>query len=246
MRAMSAADVEAALAAFPDFALDAATATGAELLALGARGFHDAVRLVWRLPYGRSSDRADAGRVLAEGRGTCSTKHALLARLAEEHGVALELVVGIYEMDGGNTPGVGATLAAHGLRSLPEAHCYLRRGGVRLDVTRADAGNAEPIAAFLTEHVIPPDGIGAPKLALHRAAMEAWVRDRLPGWSADDAWRVREACIAALSSSGAHQVTGGSSLARAFPATTCSGSAMSADPLPGIEASRGNEAGGNG
>lgn len=197
---MSAAEVEAALAAFPDFPLDAAAETGAAFLARGAPRFHDAVRLVWRLPYGRNADRADAGLVLAEGRGTCSTKHALLARLAAEHGAEVELVVGIYEMDGGNTPGVGATLAAHGLRSLPEAHCYLRSGDVRLDVTRGDGGHAEPIAAFLSEHVIAPDGIGAPKLALHRAAMEAWVRRRLPGWSADDAWRVREACIAALAS----------------------------------------------
>jgi hypothetical protein len=190
--------VDEALAAFPDFALSAATETGAAFVARGARGFHDASRLVWRLPYGRNADRADFRLVLAEGRGTCSTKHALLAQLAAEHGAEVDLVVGIYAMRDANTPGVGAVLARHGLDALPEAHCYLRGGGTRLDVTRADAAAAEPIGHFLYEEAITPGGIGAHKEALHRRAMQRWVADRLPGWMADDAWRVREACIAAL------------------------------------------------
>jgi hypothetical protein len=40
----------------------------------------DVVEAVRALPYGRNRDRTPEG-VLAEGRGTCSTKHALLHRL---------------------------------------------------------------------------------------------------------------------------------------------------------------------
>jgi hypothetical protein len=199
---MNGDSVEGALAAFPDFALDQSTETGASFIAHRAATFHDAVRLVWRLPYGRNADRADWRRVLAEGRGTCSTKHALLAALAGEHGVAVDLVVGIYEMREANTPGVGAVLARHGIDALPEAHCYLRRRGTRLDVTRCDAHAAEPIAGFIAEHVIAPEGIGDEKLSIHRAAMDEWMRDRLPGWTADALWRVREECIAAFSAAG--------------------------------------------
>jgi hypothetical protein len=202
-RLMVIPDPEAALSAFPDYPLDPSTETGAAVLAQGAASFHEAARLLRKLPYGRNTDRADPALVLREGRGTCSTKHALLARLAAEHGADVELVVGIYEMTGANTPGVGATLARHGIASLPEAHCYLRRGTVRLDVTREADAPAEPIARFVSEHVIAPEGIGAPKLAVHRAAMERWVRERMPGWTAEDAWRVREACIAALAAAGA-------------------------------------------
>jgi hypothetical protein len=192
-------EVECAIAAFPDFALDAGTEAGAAFIARGAWSFHDAIRLTWRLPYGRNADRTGFRLVLTEGKGTCSTKHALLAHLARGHGVAIELVVGIYQMGEANTPGVGAVLARHGIDALPEAHCYLRWRGTRLDVTRCDADPAEPIAGFLSEHVISPEGIGDEKLAIHRAAMETWVRDHLHGWTVDDAWRVREECIAALS-----------------------------------------------
>jgi hypothetical protein len=187
-----------ALAAFPDFALSAETETGAAFVALGVGRFHDAVRYVWRLPYGRNADREDWWLVLPEGRGTCSTKHALLAQLAREHGISVELVLGIFEMREANTPGVGAVLDAAGLDALPEAHCYLRIGDTRLDVTRDDAAAAEPIDRFLSEKTIEPAEIGERKLAIHRAAMEAWVRERLPGWTVDDAWRVREGCIGAL------------------------------------------------
>src|SRR5438876_7957523 len=48
-------------------------------------GIHDfvaAAHHIWELPYGRIADRNQLGLVLSEGRGTCSTKHALLAELA--------------------------------------------------------------------------------------------------------------------------------------------------------------------
>jgi hypothetical protein len=43
-----------------------------------------AVLAVSRLPYGRPDDRSAAG-VLREGRGTCSTKHMLVADLVDEN-----------------------------------------------------------------------------------------------------------------------------------------------------------------
>jgi hypothetical protein len=53
--------------------------------ALGARGSSlvDLVEAVHALPYGRPSDRTVEG-MLRERRGTCSTKHLLLARLLAE------------------------------------------------------------------------------------------------------------------------------------------------------------------
>jgi hypothetical protein len=42
------------------------------------------------LRYGRNADRADFRLVLSEGRGICSTKHALLAAVAFEQGSSIE------------------------------------------------------------------------------------------------------------------------------------------------------------
>jgi hypothetical protein len=77
------------------------------------------------LPYGRNSDHSDWRLVLGEGRGTCSTKHALLADLARENRRHVALVLGIYEMDEDNTQEIGTVLDRNGLPCVPEAHCYL-------------------------------------------------------------------------------------------------------------------------
>lgn len=149
---------------------------------------------VMRLPYGRGVARDDLG-ILTEHRGTCSTKHALLARLAREHSVALELVVGIYLMNADNTPGTGPVLAAHHLPAIPEAHCVLHWQGALIDLTRPGI-TAPP--SFLRTWTICPEDIAVHKPELHREFLATWLPAHLPGWTLDRLWRVREACIAAL------------------------------------------------
>src|SRR5215472_5557110 len=90
--------------------------------------FRDAAHLVAALPYGRGSKRSDHLMVLFENKGTCSTKHGLLALLAQEQNLPIALYLGIYEMNGLNTPGVGPVLETNCLTAIPEAHSYLKYG----------------------------------------------------------------------------------------------------------------------
>ncbi len=172
----------------------------ARLLALGVETFEAAADHVRRLPYGRNSDRDDFQLVLSERRGTCSTKHALLAALALEQGLDVALCIGIYEMTGRNTPGVGPALERHGLPHLPEAHCYLICGGRRIDVTRAGAEPEAPIDRFLYEERIEPAKIGRYKTELHERFLRGWAAEseQAGGRSFEDLWSIREECIAAL------------------------------------------------
>ena len=161
--------------------------------------FADAVRYVWGFPYGRNSDRNRWDLVLTEGCGTCSTKHALLAVLAREQGLDVDLVLPIFEMAEANTPGVGAVLNKHGLRSVPEAHCFLRWQGI-IDVTMPpDNPVAEP-KRCIHEETIEPDQIRDYKVMIHRVFATRWLaqlgRDDL---DIEQLWRIREHCIAALS-----------------------------------------------
>jgi Transglutaminase-like superfamily len=185
----------------PDFPLSEHEPLAQGFLTLGLRRFVDAARHVWALPYGRNSDRSDFHLVLPEGRGTCSTKHALLAALARAHGQPVKLMLGIYEMHERNTPGVGAVLEREGLSGIPEAHCYLVVHQRRVDLTRqvSASGSTAALACFFVEEQLEPEDIGAPKEEKHRAFIRAWAaRRRLdPEWI----WRVREACIAALGGS---------------------------------------------
>jgi hypothetical protein len=182
-------------ARLPEFPLRPVGPAASAFLERGVESYRDAAELVWRLPYGRGSGR-DELRVLDERRGTCSTKHALLARLAREHSVAVELVLAIYMMDERNTPGVGSVLTSHGLTTLPEAHCLLRWEGVEVDLTRA--GAPALTGPWLSTSVIAPEDIAEHKIAVHRRFMAQWMVANLPGWRLESLWRAREACIAAL------------------------------------------------
>jgi hypothetical protein len=165
----------------------------------GVYDYRAAARHVSHLAYGRNSDTSDVTVVLSEQRGTCSTKHALLRRLAFEQQLPVQLVLGIFEMSGENTPGVGSVLKKHGLGSLPEAHCYLRASGRRVDATWDFDG--ELSFDFLHEEEISAEQIGAYKMNVHRQFVSRWLAQGGAGRgpSLDEVWKIREECIRALS-----------------------------------------------
>jgi hypothetical protein len=189
-----------ALARLPAAALHSQAPISQAFRAHGCVTLRAAAEHIWRLPYGRNARPDDRLCVLDEGRGTCSTKHALLARLLAEEGVeGFELRLGIYEMNEANTPGVGRVLAAHGLPCIPEAHCYLASGAARIDLTRVEGVGGEPVQGFVVEEAIAPDQIGEYKRAFHRRYLaEAAASGAYGSRTADDLWAIREECIAAL------------------------------------------------
>jgi hypothetical protein len=158
-------------------------------------GFRNACRYIFKLPYGRNSDRSNYRQVLSENKGTCSTKHALIACLAEELSIPISLTLGIYKMQESNTPGVGNVLQQFELDFILEAHCYLRYKDLRIDLTKETAGRSEPIDEFLYEENIVPDQIGEYKIELHQTFMKRhYGEDRF-----DRMWSIREQCIRAIS-----------------------------------------------
>ncbi|MDN3563133.1 hypothetical protein ACFQY5_40150 [Paeniroseomonas aquatica] len=182
---------------------DAPLAAGGEISQLvqlrGFRTFAATVRHIQGLPYGRTS-KMDYRLVLTEGRGTCSSKHALLAALAQENELAVKLTLGVYEMTETNTPGVGKVLASSGLSSIPEAHCFLRTAFSVIDVTMPGEALSAAERVFLHEEVIGPADVGAYKTSVHRRVLANWLyATGRSSFGLDAAWAVREACIAALS-----------------------------------------------
>lgn len=160
----------------------------------GAADFRSAAALIHALAYGRTSRADDYSLVLIERRGTCSSKHGLLASLGVENGLPIGLCVGIFEMAEATTPGVGQVLEEHGLSSIPEAHSYLTWDGTRVDLTGLPSGLEPP--ELLYEESVRPEVLTALKPQLHRSFLDRWANQR--GLNARDIWEVREACIAAL------------------------------------------------
>ena len=176
-------------------------AVTAAFMERGALDVQEAGHLLQSLPYGRLASAQNLLCVLTEGRGTCSTKHALLARLAAEQELPIQLTLGIYEMGQKNTPGVGEVLDAFDLPFILEAHCYLTFGAQRIDVTRDLTMSADPIARVLHEEPISPEQIGAYKQDLHQRVLREWIvarPEQTRGYSLERLWEIREACIAAL------------------------------------------------
>ncbi|PTL39121.1 hypothetical protein [Alkalicoccus saliphilus] len=185
----------------PNFKINHTGRISREFLRLGINEFTQAVHFIGNLPYGRNSRRREYELVLTEKRGTCSTKHALLAHLCMEQKVEdIKLYTGIYEMDDNNTPGVGRILQKHGLKAVPEAHCYLKYKDRRYDFTSLDE-NGEPINTFLKEEQITPPQIGSYKVNFHRSYIRVWLNENKLNqtFSAGTLWEIREECINELS-----------------------------------------------
>lgn len=161
------------------------------------RSFQRAASYVRDLKYKRTSDPSDPLLVLIEERGTCSSKHALLAKLADENHRPILLTVGFFEMSGANTPGVGKILKKFNLPSVLEAHCYLKYKDERFDYTRASTSDRMTLQ-ILHEETLSPDQIGPHKVALHRAKLATWLTNSKIPYTLEQAWQIREECILAI------------------------------------------------
>ena len=72
------------LEVFPDPPILKDGIISSEFLRLGADTFIAACQYVYKLPYGYNSNRDDLQILFKEGMGTCTTKHAVIATLAQE------------------------------------------------------------------------------------------------------------------------------------------------------------------
>lgn len=184
------------IALLPDFPLQHHSFTAQQFLALGIHTYRDAAYYVHSLPYRRNSNRGDFTLVLNERHGTCSTKHALLVQIAHDHDQPVDLLLGMYEMNEDNTPGVGAVLQRYGIDALPEAHCCLLYKKEHIDITRQHESPARTIH-FLVQEVIQPSQIGEYKVSRHHSFLLQWCA--ATGLNFESVWNIREECIATLS-----------------------------------------------
>jgi hypothetical protein len=181
----------------PDFEIIARSPISRGICDARISTFSHLTQRVASIPYGRTSSESPIA-VLIQNRGTCSSKHRLLAQVAQEfHQFEITLAVGIYEMDEDNTPGVGVILDAAGVASIPEAHCYLKVDDSRFDFTGLRGGATSPFQSLLSETVVSPENLARDKKRLHASCLLHWAGQH--GLSLDNAWTIREACISALS-----------------------------------------------
>lgn len=166
----------------------------------GVETFKDATHWTHQLSYGRNSDRSDYLLIFEEGKGTCSTKHAALAALAEECGLPIQLKMVICELNRDLDHRVAPLLELLGVEFLPEGHCYLNTPEGERDYTFP---NQEPFpkVKVIKEYTITPEEIGKRKEDLHQQFIKNWIEQtdfRIP-MTLNKLWKMREEWISSLS-----------------------------------------------
>lgn len=186
-----------------DFSIDPTKGDVSRLLSEKNIGtFIEASRWVNDLPYRRNENKNSPITLFTEVCGTCSTKHALLKRLADENGhPEPKLILGIFKMNGKNTPVVKDILKKYKLEYIPEAHNYLKVHNNILDFTGTGINETKFELDLLEEIEIQPNQITDFKVQYHRDFLDKWIKKSGLSHSLEEIWRIREECIKMLGNS---------------------------------------------
>jgi hypothetical protein len=128
-----------------------------KFITLGIKNFWEACKYVHEVPYGYNSTPDDVMILFKEGYGSCTTKHAVIATLAEELDIAVHKMIGIYAMSEDIVTGTNLILEKYHLPYLPMIHCFLVYDTFHVDLTEGNNnGKNRSIENFLfAEKVIP-------------------------------------------------------------------------------------------
>jgi hypothetical protein len=163
----------------PDKAISNADIVSAEFHRMGIKTFQDACRYVHELPYGYNSNRDDLMILFKEKMGTCTTKHAVIATLAQELKLPVRKNVGIYAMTEDLVTGTDAILAEFGLPYIPMLHCFLSYEKFRVDLSEGNRnGKNRSIEVFLHVEQVVPNITAKDEYLLYRKALGETIMKR--------------------------------------------------------------------
>lgn len=193
---------KAIIDSLPQFTLAKGVPYSDTVRSVGIEDFRSACEYVWRLPFGRTSHPHNISLVIKEGRGTCGSKHALLAYLAREaKREDLHLMLCIYKKPPPNEPEIRNLFFQNGLSFIIEAHCYLSFHNHPFDFTRYPKSWNIEEGAIVHREAIHPLMTGNYKRTQHRRYITQYHGED----HAQDIIRIREQCIWILSSYGQNQ-----------------------------------------
>lgn len=186
---------------FPNAVIKTGGPVSDKFLSLGINGFIDACRYVHELPYGYNSNRDDLMILFKEKLGSCTTKHAVIATLAEESGLSIEKAIGIYAMTEEIVTGTGKILDRYGLPYVPMLHCFLVYGEHRVDLTEGNNnGKKRSIEDFLYTQKVIPNISAKDEYLLYRKALIEYIliENELKGIDLKSILKAREEGLALL------------------------------------------------
>jgi hypothetical protein len=161
---------------FPDKPIVDKGSIARTFLKLDIDHFHNACRYVHELPYGYNSDRDDLMILFKENKGSCTTKHAVIATLAAEMEIAINKHIGVYAMTEALVTGTQKILDRYKLPYLAMVHCFLVFEGHRVDLSEGNQnGKNGPIDDFLFMEQVTANISGKEEYLLYRRALNEHI-----------------------------------------------------------------------
>mgnify|MGYP003389956927 FL=1 len=181
----------------PDFEIKSKGPISEEFIDRNIATFKNATLFVRKLPYRRNTNKNDLTTLFADNCGTCSTKHALLKKLADENKFdEVKLIIGLFRMNKTNTPKISTTLKQYNLEYIPEAHCYLKYKGLILDLTTLNSKPSDFLNDLIEEIEILPHQITDYKINYHKNHLTSWLdTNKQLNYTLNEIWKIREQCI---------------------------------------------------
>jgi hypothetical protein len=188
---------------FPNCPISKKGIISEEFISLKIKDFWDACSYVHELPYGYNSTTDDILILFKEGYGFCTTKHAVIASLAEEQNIPVHKTVGIYAMNEEIVTGTNHILEKYQLPYLPMIHCFLVYDSYRVDLTEGNAnGKNHSIEEFLFTKEVIPNISEKDEYLLYKTALKkhVMIRKEIKGIKIVDVLRARADGISLLRS----------------------------------------------
>ncbi len=165
----------------------------------GIKNWSELIEFTKNLPYGRNVNREDFSLVVKENKGTCSSKHSFLKKVADLNNFgSVTLILGLYRMNNLNTPKIGNTILENGLEYIPEAHCYLKLNNQRIDITNSNSDIQTLISDIIQEIELEPEQVNTFKVDFHKDYLKNWITENEIKMDFDSVWEIREQCIKKL------------------------------------------------
>jgi hypothetical protein len=157
----------------PDFTIAPVGMISEQFLKMHISSFRAACEYIHQLPYGYNTDRDEPMGLFKESKGTCTTKHAVIATLAQELGNPIHKHIGIYAMTETLVTGTDAILEKYKLPYLPMVHCFLKFQTFRVDLTEGNLnGKNSSIEEFIYTVMVEPNISGRDEYLLYRKALQ--------------------------------------------------------------------------
>ena len=121
------------------------------------KSFKEACEYVHEIDYGYNTNYDDKMIFFKENMGTCTSKHAVIAGLAEELDIPLYKYVGIYKFTEDVSTGANEILEKYEVPYVPMVHCFLVYKDLRFDLTEENCnGKNTTLENFIHEEKVDP------------------------------------------------------------------------------------------